>query len=205
MAATPAHLRALHALPASLSDWLTEQYEQPWRAYHNLSHIERMFRVWDSLGGEPAGIDSHVILLAIWFHDAVYDPKRNDNEARSAEEAARRLPTFGVGEVTIARVERVILATAAHHVEEGDPDTALLLDLDLEILGATTKEYEAYSRAIRQEYRFVAEEAYRAGRTQVLTRFLERSRIYRTPSLFMRCEVRARENLEREIVGLRGG
>ncbi len=185
--------------------WLVQQYRQPWRAYHTLSHVERMFALWRELGSAMRAADRHAVALAIWFHDAVYDPRRQDNEVQSADEAVRRLSPLGTGEERLDRIRRMILATAAHEPSGEDADTALILDLDLAILGAEPDAYDAYARAIRQEYGFVEEEAYRTGRVQVLQKFLDRSRIYATPAMSARFEARARQNLAREIEALRLG
>ncbi len=185
-------------------EWLVAQYGQSWRAYHTLAHVERMFAVWEQAARSVPVADARSLALAIWFHDAVYDPRRRDNEEKSAEEAGLRLAPLGIDKAVLARVRRMILATATHQADGADTDTALLLDLDLEILGAEAGEYDAYSQAIRQEYAFVPEEDYRVGRAGVLRRFLERPRIYLTEPMFERYEVAARRNVAREIAALPG-
>jgi hypothetical protein len=62
-----------------------------------------------------------------------------------------------------------------------------------------TARYETYVRAIRQEYSWVAEAAYRTKRVQVLQTFLQRTRIYWTEPMFIALEEQARENIYREI------
>ena len=182
-----------------LLQWLVTQYAQPWRAYHNVYHVERMFRIWQEVAPTVPVIDPIGLALAIWFHDAVYDPKRRDNEEQSADEAESQLARIGVDTAQIASIRRMILATAAHKADDRNSDMALLLDLDLEILGAEPAEYDAYAHAIRQEYDFVSDQDYRMGRTQVLKHFLERPRIYLTDPMFARYEAPARRNMEREI------
>ncbi len=183
--------------------WLVAQYRQPWRAYHTLSHVERMFTVWMDVAEAVPVTNRHALALAIWFHDAVYDPERQDNEARSAAEAARWLAPLGIREETLSGVRRMILATTTHRPADDDPDMALLLDLDLAILGARPEEYDAFAAAIGRGYGLVPDSEYRAGRTRVLSHFLERPRIYLTEPMYARFEEPARRNLAREIEALR--
>jgi predicted metal-dependent HD superfamily phosphohydrolase len=63
--------------------------------------------------------------------------------------------------------------------------------------------YDAYAEAIRREYDWVPEEAYRTGRAAVLERFLTRPRLYHTAAMTTH-EPAARANLRREIERLRG-
>jgi predicted metal-dependent HD superfamily phosphohydrolase len=185
--------------------WLARQYRQFWREYHDLAHIERMFVTWDALGDAIQVSEPLTLTLAIWFHDAVYDPKQSDNEAQSADVMVQQLKPYNLSKQKLTRIQHMIMATKTHQTEKEDGDTALFLDLDLAILGAEESEYDAYARAIREEYRFVSEEDYRKGRTQVLRQFLERPRIYLTEPMFARYEQKARQNLAREITALEGG
>jgi len=180
----------------SILDDLLTRYTQPHRVYHNLDHLAAMFALMPAEYAEQAVLD-----FATWFHDAVYDPTRGDNEEQSAVLARKRLEQMRLPQVLIQQVEQLILATRTHTAT--DPATALLLDADLTILGADERVYHAYSRAIRQEYAWVSEEAYRAGRTEVLQSFLARKKIYQTPG-FAHLEAPARENLGHELKRLRG-
>jgi predicted metal-dependent HD superfamily phosphohydrolase len=140
------------------------------------------------------------LALAVFFHDAVYDATRTDNEARSAallvEEARGGSPS---GE-RLERIVRMIAATTAHAPSD-DPATQALLDLDLAILGAGPAAYGAYAAAIRREYAHVPEPLWRAGRAAVLERFLARERIYGSPA-FAPLEAAARANLSAERAAL---
>ncbi len=161
------------------------------RHYHALSHLRAMFEGADRLF-EPLSPD---LVLAIFLHDVVYDPTRKDNEARSAE-CARTL-LADADDAFVAAVERHVLATATH--ESDDPDTWILLDLDLSILGAEPAAFDAYDEAIRREYAFVPEAAYQAGRAAVLNRFLQRDRLYFTDVAHAALDGPARRNLRRRV------
>ena len=180
-------------------DVLVAAYSAPDRHYHNLEHINEVFRVAARLGSITD--DTGPLHLAIWFHDAVYDSRAKDNEARSAELAETLLGPIGVPASTLGRVKQLVLATAHLTTDQptGDRDAAILLDADLAILGASDERYRRYAADIRKEYSWVPEEDYRKARAAVLENFLARPRIFRHDLLFQEGEEQARTNLRGEI------
>jgi predicted metal-dependent HD superfamily phosphohydrolase len=172
---------------------LARRWREPHRHYHDTEHLEECLAWLDALGGAERPEE---LALALYFHDAVYDPTRTDNEAESASLLARLGRDAGVRDEVIARVSALVLSTAKHASSSGD--TALLSDIDLAILGAPPARYTRYAHDVRREYAHLDDATYRAGRRQVLTRFLERLSIYQTPS-FQRLEPQARHNLAREL------
>ena len=178
-------------------DQLVAAYSEPPRYYHTLEHLGEMFRVVGRLAGSIA--DMSAVQFAVWYHDAVYDPKATDNEERSADWAEADLKSWGIADSTWAAVRTLILATK-HTAEMPDrPDAAAFLDADLAILGAAEARYARYAADIRKEYGWVPEEHYRAGRRAVLEGFLKRERIYRTAVMFDEGEGAARRNLAAEV------
>ena len=203
-----ARLLAGYGVPAAeaypVFDRLVAAHTAPERHYHNLEHLGEMFRVASRLAAhcdDPAAVQ-----LAIWFHDAVYDPRSKYNEVKSSELAATLLAPLGVPAATIDRVVSLVKATA--HLASADPppdrDAAVLLDADLAILGAAEERYRRYAADIRKEYAFVADEDYRKGRAAVLKVFLDRPRIFHTRVMFEEGEERARANLAAELKELGG-
>jgi predicted metal-dependent HD superfamily phosphohydrolase len=173
------------------------RYGEDGRYYHTLDHV---IQVLDAIAElRPLAQDYTAVQLAAWFHDIIYNPQMADNEAQSAAYAESVLMGLSVPAETIRKVSRMILATAEHTNPTHDPDTYLLLDADLAILGSNEAGYLAYSQAIRLEYSHVPEAAYKNGRIAALNRFLKRPRIYYTPLLYERLEIRARENMIGEI------
>jgi predicted metal-dependent HD superfamily phosphohydrolase len=142
------------------------------------------------------------VRLAAWFHDVIYDSRAKDNEERSADYAVSALQQLGAAPGLIAEVSRLILLTKSHVADAGDADAVVLLDADLAILGAAEECYRRYAAAIRQEYAWVPAPDYRAGRCQVLERFLQRPQIFRTARLFAEREAQARRNLAWETACL---
>jgi predicted metal-dependent HD superfamily phosphohydrolase len=182
-------------------DVLVAAYQSPERHYHNLEHLGEMFRVAERLS---AGVEQPAALqLAIWFHDAVYDSRANDNEQRSGELAVDLLGPIGVPGSAIERIVQMIWATAHKAEPPASRDTQVLLDADLAILGASPERYARYAADIRKEYAWVPDADYRAGRVRVLEQFRARPRIYFSQLLFEEGEARARTNLETELASLR--
>jgi predicted metal-dependent HD superfamily phosphohydrolase len=184
----------------SLLQELIGRYAEPHRHYHNLDHLRHVLVT--AAGLQHLARDFTAVQLAAWFHDAVYDPRAADNEARSAAYATASLAALKLPPAQISSVERLILATRNHLAEPGDHDAHVLLDADLAILGSPPAQYDAYARAIRQEYGWVPEVQYRHGRGQVLERFLARDRIYYTQAMTTLYEQAARRNLQRELTHL---
>jgi predicted metal-dependent HD superfamily phosphohydrolase len=189
------------ATPLDLFDELVAGYTLPQRAYHNLNHIEFCLEQYESARG--LAVQPAIVEAAIWFHDAIYDPRRADNEEQSAAWAASALAEAGVEPTTSQRLADLILATKHDHPPTDD-DMALLLDIDLAILGQSPAVFEQYEQAIRQEYRSVDEALFRRRRAAILQGFLDRERIYVTESFYVQYEQQARCNLVRSIERLSG-
>jgi predicted metal-dependent HD superfamily phosphohydrolase len=181
---------------------LTARYSSAGRHYHTLDHIAAVLRTLSALGADQTR--DPALFLAAWFHDAVYDSRASDNEEQSAALASTTLTTWRLPKALIEETCRLILLTKTHLTAADDASGRRLLDADLAILAAEKAEYDAYASAIRREYAWVPEEAYRAGRRQVLERFLARPRLYWTKALHEGSEPQARRNLRREITGLGG-
>jgi predicted metal-dependent HD superfamily phosphohydrolase len=179
---------------------LVHRYSHASRHYHNLAHVASLLAVID---GWPEPLtDPAAVRFAVWFHDAVYDTTRSDNEDRSADLAAELLPRLNVPAQTVRTVVELIRLTKSHD-GPSTGDAAVFLDADLAILGAAEEEYDRYAAAIRREYGWVPDDRYREGRAAVLERFLARERIYCTQRAHQALEGRARANLTREIASLR--
>ncbi|MGX5828768.1 HD domain-containing protein [Mesorhizobium sp. 43Arga] len=190
-----------------LKQELAALYRAQSRHYHNLAHIEAMLALasdYRALLGDPQAVQA-----AIWFHDAIYDSKAKDNEARSAALAEKKL----AGRTDARRLDRIgamILATATHQLPRFDDakatrDASLFLDMDLSILGAAPDVFDAYERAVRREYDWVEEPMWRAGRGAVLKDFLSRPRIFHTEEFRQRFEPQARLNMARSMESLATG
>lgn len=185
----------------SVFEDLCRRYTEPHRHYHTLDHVVDLLSKADTMSQHVT--DPRLVALASWFHDAVYDPHRQDNEAESAQLAAQALQALGVEEDLIEQVQAFVLATAKHAMPaQAHPDLALFLDLDLSILGAEPERYQAYAEAIRKEYEWVPASVYKSARRDVLNRFLQQAQegeLFHTERCRAEYAARAIENLRREL------
>lgn len=178
---------------------LVKAYSSKKRYYHNLTHVADLLRL---LGKNKKLIrNPEALTLAIWFHDAVYEPTASDNEEKSAALAARELKKLNIPAQQTKTVTDLILKTKNHTdiPDNTDQDTRFFLDFDLKILGTDRKKYEQYLQQIRQEYKIIPDLLYKPGRRKALKKFLETDHIYKTLE-FRECyEQKARMNITWEL------
>jgi predicted metal-dependent HD superfamily phosphohydrolase len=175
---------------------LMQCYSESHRHYHTLQHLAECFDHLSEL--KPHLAHKPEVELALWFHDAIYDTHREDNEALSALWAADSARSTGVSEPSVRRIAQLVMATC-HAAEPKGKDAEALVDADLGILGAASERFFEYESQIRQEYAWVPEPAFRAKRVEILTRLLDRPHIFSTELFRNRYEARARANLLKSI------
>lgn len=182
---------------------LVAAYSAAGRHYHNLAHVAKLLA---QVARFPVQ-DAPVLSLAVWYHDAVYNALRHDNEAKSADWALRFLQATSLEPARQARVADLIRRTQDHTQPQppGDADLLLFLDADLSILGAPEAAYGEYARQVRREYRLVPDLLYRPGRRQVLAKLLAAPVLFHTPSLRAELDAPARRNLQAELAAWEQG
>ncbi|MEV3997301.1 hypothetical protein AB0K62_16730 [Streptomyces halstedii] len=188
--------------PLPYAEHLLDRWGEPQRRYHTTAHLAQVLDHVDTLAGHAA--DPDVVRLAVWFHDAVYRPDRSENEERSAALAERALPEAGVPDAATAEVARLVRLTVTHDPADGDRDGEVLCDADLAILASAPRQYAAYAAQVREEYGFVPDDLFRAGRADVLRHLLGLPRLFRTPHGAAVWEPRARQNVTTELELLTG-
>jgi predicted metal-dependent HD superfamily phosphohydrolase len=184
--------------------WLAElgqRYAEPHRRYHGVAHIDALARSFSEVAAGPGWRRPAEVAVAILFHDAIYEPGRPDNEARSGALARERLGSSSG--LDVDWVVRSIEATATHQSSSEHPvdpiDVNLFLDADVAILGAPPRIYERYAEGVFHEFvPVVGEAAYRAGRQAFVRAQLAQPALFRTPWFVTRYETQARANLARE-------
>jgi predicted metal-dependent HD superfamily phosphohydrolase len=179
---------------------LLRRWAEPHRRYHDLAHLGAVLARVEELAAYARDLRS--VRLAVWFHDAVYDPARTDNEDASARLAEHVLASLGL---PVAEVPRLVRLTATHAPAADDADGGVLCDADLAVLAGGPEEYAGYAAAVREEYGAVADAAFAAGRARVLRALLDRPRLFHTPAGRERWEAAARRNVETELTLLRAG
>jgi len=184
------------AEPPGLLSSLIARYNEPHRAYHNILHIQECF---DALAPAVHLAERLAeVKLAIWFHDAIYDPRASDNEQASADLARESVLDGGGGRDEAHRIQELILATR-HDRPVELKDARLLSDADLSILASPPERFDEYQMQIREEYSWMPREEFQFQRTRILKGFLERQAIYQTEWFASRLEEAARRNITREL------
>lgn len=187
------------AVSEELYHQLVACYSEPHRKYHTVQHLEECLRHLEEVSTLAEHVDE--VEMALWFHDAIYDTTKKDNEKRSAEWARESGLAAGVSSDKADRIYELILATMHDAVPSGR-DAEVLVDIDLGILGAGPNRFDEYETQVREEYSWVPEPLYRTARGKVLEGFVSREWIYSTPPFRSKYEARARENIARSLAQL---
>jgi predicted metal-dependent HD superfamily phosphohydrolase len=180
---------------------LIDRYAEPHRSYHTVQHLDECFARLDE--STDRAVHPSEVELALWFHDAVYDTRGQDNEERSAAWAKSAVRSAGLSTEIGARIRDLILATR-HAAAPDTADAKLLVDVDLAILGAPVARFDEYERQVREEYSWVLGLLFRRKRREILEGFLARPHVFSTDYFRATYESQARDNLERSIKALGG-
>lgn len=191
-------------LPAGLMTGLRRRYGEPQRHYHTWAHIEALLLLFEEVRDRL--FDDQAVEIALYYHDAIYDPEADDNEHRSAALLRRDCEGLLAAD-SLARAAQLVEATAGHWLPEGFTgaaleDARLFLDMDLSILATPWPVFCAYEAAIRAEYGHVENREFRLGRRRLLETFLKRDRLYLSDHFAPRFEAAARDNLKRSLARL---
>jgi predicted metal-dependent HD superfamily phosphohydrolase len=178
---------------------LKAMYSEPQRFYHNMKHVENCLTELDSVKQFVQQPD--LVEFAIWYHDAIYDTKRNHNEEKSAQLAYDVCLTAKL-QHNFANITRNLILKTKHNIIPQGIDARLLIDIDLSILGKPTYEFDEYEHNIRREYSWVLESEFKQNRSKILKLFLNRNSIYLTDFFKEKYEYQARENLQKALATL---
>ena len=201
----------------ALGEDLLERYEQPHRKYHTSVHLSEMLTALKTLYKRHHTATPRAVLLAAWFHDAVYEANPGEDEAASADLARTTLtPLASTGSLTnreVTAIAHLIELTASHQLADGieeytsgaltRADAAFFLDADLAILAADSPRYTRYVAGVRAEYAHYTPDAFTRGRAAILQGFLNRTTIYASDTAHLLWDAPARLNLRTELEGYR--
>ena len=181
--------------PAGLQAELITAWSEPHRHYHDQRHLRECLALW--MRWREHSPRAGEVAIALWFHDAIYDPQASSNELNSAAWAARSLVRAGADSDTAQRVHDLVMATQhdAPAALGASLDAQLLVDIDLSILGSPAERFERYDQDVRKEYAWVPGFRYQEARAQVLQSFLDRPRLYHGERAVALLEAQARINL----------
>jgi predicted metal-dependent HD superfamily phosphohydrolase len=215
MDSTPTEVSTLPwPLPDALDlrDSLLAAYSDPARGYHDVRHLAEVLDRLDELADAGTTYDRTPVLLAAWFHDAVYESVHgsaghsgDSNEERSAQLAESSLAGSSLegAAVDVAEVARLVRLTATHRPSPGDHNGEVLCDADLAILAASADRHAEYVGGVRLEYADVPDEDFRVGRLAILESLAEKETLFHTEHARREWEPAARANLAAEIGRLR--
>ncbi len=203
---------------------LEKSYGSAGRYYHGVFHLAQMWSIHEKLSverkqylGKQGKIfnnekDDLLIKSAILFHDAILDPRLNNNgTALKSNEAYSA--AMAVNAVKLDHEERVTLssmiqATANHFVagdvQEHDREICdWFVGLDLASLAVPWDDFRRNTMAIRAEYAHLNDEDWLKGRGAFLKMIQDHidagGYIYRHPIMREEFEKDARENIKRSI------
>ena len=182
--------------PAGVYEELIARYSEPQRKYHTVQHLDQCFEKLDPARALAAHAEE--VELALWFHDAIYDTRRQDNEQQSADWARRVCPAEAADRV------HALIMTTRHDAVPSGRDAELLVDIDLSILGAAPERFDEYERQVREEYAWVPGFVFRRKRAEILQGFRARPAIFNTALFHQGLEQAARANLRRSLERLEG-
>jgi predicted metal-dependent HD superfamily phosphohydrolase len=187
--------------PNAVFERLMARYAEPHRQYHTIRHLGECLAKRAEI--EATAVQPREVELALWFHDAIYEPQRHDNEQRSADWARSTVLDAGLTAAMGDRVHALVMVTQ-HDAVPIDTDQRVIVDVDLSILGADADRFDEYERQVRAEYAWVPDFLFRIERRKILAGFLARRCIFNTDQFYRKYEASARANLRRSITQLDG-
>ena len=182
------------SLVESMYEEIQKRYSEPHRAYHTLEHIEACL----AHAKKVVFDDAFAVLIALCFHDVVYNPAAKDNEFQSALIAQAFLHNISCPPQAITKIVHLIESTA-HPSSPQTQDEKYLLDIDLMILASSAKDYREYEKQIRFEYKHVPDEIFFEKRAKFLRSLLQCDRIYQSSHFQEKGEASARLNIKQSL------
>jgi len=177
---------------------LINSYEYPERSYHNWNHVLACLKELNTYPTPNHDYHKDLISIAIYYHDCIYNPKKNNNEELSAEKAFIDLTALGFTTSYAIYVYKLIMFT--RHVEFCNfLSGQVIMDIDISILGKDALTFQSYEQSIRKEYNFASDEQYKSGRIIFLKSMLNKEHIYQTEFFRNKYEKKTRENISKSI------
>jgi predicted metal-dependent HD superfamily phosphohydrolase len=186
-------------LTEELREDLLARWSESHRKHHTVRHLHEVLDAIGVLADAGLDFDREAVELAAWFHDAICEIGRDDNEDRSAELARELLASSPVRD----EVTRLVTATKTHKVSDDDINGAVLCDADLSVLGADAFRYRAYAEAVRAEYADIPDDVFQPARVQILSSLIDGPIFHTAPGREL-WEERARRNIAEELRALSG-
>lgn len=176
------------------------------RKYHNVKHLEIKYKLYGEI--KHLILNKEAMEYAIFFSYFEYDPRSLDSDKRNVELFKSFCADCGISlDSNVCKDACDLLSCIGSHITEehktsnafGNTDKHYFLDLDMAVLGTDEISYEIYTKQVRGEYDFLAENVYKALRLKVLQTFLQIPNIFSTKVFREKYEEQARRNILKEI------
>lgn len=159
---------------------ILKAYSEKHRAYHTLQHLVDCFRIIDQHYPHQKIDGIYYVVMAIFFHDIVYEVKTGARNEEESAEIAFQYSYKIFGAHFSDTIHRLILQTKTHTL----PDTASLIDqimndVDMHVLARAWPSYLEYARGVWAEYSVYGKDVYRTNRIKFL-RGLDMSKVFYT-------------------------
>jgi predicted metal-dependent HD superfamily phosphohydrolase len=174
---------------------LIDQLNQPHRHYHDQTHIAHCLAELDGARNRIGNPDA--VELALWFHDAIYEPGARDNEARSAA-LFLDYAKDALAEPLAREISDAILATVHRKIPDKG-NARFVVDIDLSSFGLPWPRFMADCHALRREQIDIADGEFYRNKCKFLHSLIDRSSIFVTPYFRQRYEGAARINIQRYL------
>lgn len=178
---------------------LYRRYSESHRKYHDFSHIRHCIAQLDEIADQLQ--DPDAVELALWFHDAIYDVRAQDNEYQSAILFDQLIGQYLPKERARKIYEHIMVTV--HPSRPEDQDAKFVVDIDLSSFGVEWEEFERDSDALREESGHLSDSEFARGKIRFLQKMLEHSNFYLTDYFRERFEVQALSNIQRHLVEIR--
>lgn len=174
---------------------LKKRYQEPHRKFHTLEHVKDLLKKSEIFYLKFE--ERQILTLAIFYHDAIYDIHRSDNEEKSASLLRSCGPYLNLPEEIVESASKLIQDTQAIN---------LFNALDYSILASNENLYEDYKSKIYEEYQVIPRTIFTTKRIEILSSLRSKIKRFKLINEIPGCSLsQANYNLSLEIELLKGG
>ena len=145
---------------SGLYEGLLARYTEPHRHYHTVRHLEECFAERRPCGADAVGRPRSSSRCGFTTRSTTPRGTTTSSAAPIGHSRSRR----GPGSTGRRRARRGVIMATRHDAIPADADAAVLVDVDLSILGAPPRRFDEYEREVREEYARVPEVIFRRER-----------------------------------------
>lgn len=146
---------------------LLEKWSEPHRFFHTLNHLYDLTEQIESMTSLKES-EKKILIVSAFFHDIVYNPKRNDNELMSIDFFEKFCPNSSNAGYT--QIKEIIFDTINHEPKSKLSKTFCAKDSN--ILNSDLKYLIEYENAIFKEYQYADYADYKTKRIEFLKNWI---------------------------------